>query len=222
MLAAVLAVSCGGAPPPASPMPQPPQRDIREQALIIEHTTRPAQPSQLVFEWRVQEPDFRDSGTGVARVEPPYRARLDLFLDNGETAAIAVLDGDELRIPASQPSELVPPAALLWAALGVFRPGDRAEMVNGRITRGTMVLDYDLPVDEQVRFHLRNRAIVDAERLERGSVVERVFISDLAGETIFPSEATYRNMPDYRELRLTLVSVEYVDPFPPDIWRPAR
>lgn len=176
----------------------------------------------MVFKWRAQEPDFRDGGTGVARVEPPYRARLDLFLDNGETAATAALVGDELRIPASLQSDLVPPAALLWAALGVFRPGAQAEMVNGRLTRGTMVLDYDLPDEEQVRFHLRNRAVVDAERLESGSVVERVFISDLAGETIFPNEATYRNMPEYRELRLTLVSVEYVDPFPPDIWRPTQ
>lgn len=219
-LAAVFAVSCGGPPPPGSPMPEPRQRDMRAEALIIEHTSRPAQPSKLVFRWRAQEQDFRNEGTGVARVEPPYRARLDLFLDNGEVAAIAALVGDELRMPAGLASELVPPAALLWAAFGVFRPGADAEMMNGLITGGTMVLEYDLPADEQVRFHLRNRAIVDAERMERGSVVERVFISELEGETIFPKEATYRNMPEYRELRLTLESVEYVDSFPPDIWYP--
>lgn len=204
-------------------MPEPEQReepDVRAEALIIEHTKRVARPSRLEFRWRAREPDFRDEGMGVARVEPPYRARLDLFLDNGEVAAIAVLDGDELRIPESVPGELVPPAALLWAAFGVFRPGADAEMVNGRVTGGTMVLEYNLRSDEQVRFHLRNRAIVDAERLERGSVVERVFITDLMGETIFPKEATYRNMPDYRELRLTLQSVDHVDSFPPDIWYP--
>ena len=204
-------------------MPEPEQReqpDVRAEALIIEHTKRVARPSRLEFRWRAREPDFRDEGMGVARVEPPYRARLDLFLDNGEVAAIAVLDGDELRIPESVPGELVPPAALLWAAFGVFRPGADAEMVNGRVTGGTMVLEYNLRSDEQVRFHLRDRAIVDAERLERGSVVERVFITDLMGETIFPKEATYRNMPDYRELRLTLQSVDHVDSFPPDIWYP--
>lgn len=201
-------------------MPEPEQPDVRAEALIIEHTKRVARPSRLEFRWRAREPDFRDEGMGVARVEPPYRARLDLFLDNGEVAAIAVLDGDELRIPESVPGELVPPAALLWAAFGVFRPGADAEMVNGRVTGGTMVLEYNLRSDEQVRFHLRNRAIVDAERLERGSVVERVFITDLMGETIFPKEATYRNMPDYRELRLTLQSVDHVDSFPPDIWYP--
>ncbi len=221
---ATVAAACSGSPPPptGSPIPEVERRDVRAEALIIEHTTRVAQPSRLVFRWRAQEPDFRDEGMGVARVEPPYRARLDLFLDNGEAAAIAVLDGDELRMPESLSSELVPPAALLWAAFGVFRPGAEAQMVNGRLLRGNMVLEYDLPSDGQVRFHLRNRAIVDAERLERGSVVERVFISELVGETIFPREATYRNMPDYRELRLTLESVEHVDFFPPDIWYPSQ
>lgn len=199
-------------------VPEPP--DLRSEALLIEYTTRVARPSQIVFRWRAQEPDYRDGGTGVARVEPPYRARLDLFRDNGETVLSAALVEDELRIPAGLPTELVPPAPLMWAVFGVFRPGAGAAMVNGRITRGTMVLNYDLPNRELVRFQLRDRAVVNVERLERGAVVETVFISDREGETIFPTEATYRNLPGYRELRLTLESIDHVDPFPPDIWYP--
>ena len=141
-------------------------------------------------------------------------------MENGEAVAIAALVGDELRIPASLPTELVPPPALLWAAFGVFRPGAGAEMVRGRLANGTMELEYRLPTGDLVRFRLRDRAIVDAELLERGSAVERVFISGLEGETIFPEEAVYRHLPDYRELRLTLESVDYVDSFPPDIWYP--
>ncbi len=219
MLGGLLAAACA-APQPVPATPEPARTDLRAEALLIEYTTRVARPSRIVFRWRAQEPDFRRNGTGVARVEPPYRARLDLFLDNGETAAVAALVEDELRIPATLPTELVPPAPLMWAVFGVFRPGAGAEMVQGRITRGTMELNYDLPTDEQVRFHLRDRAVVNAERLERGSVVEIVFLSDREGDTIFPAEATYRNLPGFRELRLTLESVEHVDPFPPDIWYP--
>ena len=179
-------------------------------------------PSRIVFRWRAQEDGFRNEGTGVARVEPPYRARLDLFLDNGETFASAALVEDELRIPASLPTELVPPPPLMWAVFGVFRPGAGARMVEGRIAGGTMQLDYDLPNRERVRFRLRDRGVVNAERLERGSVVETVFLSAGEGGTMFPAEATYRNLPDYRELRLTLESIDHVDSFTPDIWYPNR
>ena len=217
----LLAASCATPPPQPPPQaPAPARTDLRTEALLIEYTTRVAQPSYIVFGWRAQEPDRRVEGTGVARVEPPYRARLDLFLDNGEVAAIAALVGDELRIPADLPTELVPPPALMWAVFGVFRPGAGAAMVRGRLSQGTMELDYDLPTRERVRFRLSDRAIVKAERLEGGSVVETVSISELEGETIYPGEATYRNLPDYRELRLTLQSVEHVDFFPPDIWYP--
>lgn len=216
----LLVATCAAPPPPPPEIPQPARTDLRAEALLIEYTTRVAQPSRIVFRWRAQEPDFRDSGVGVARVEPPYRARLDLFLDNGEAVATAALVEDELRIPASLPSELVPPAPLMWAVFGVFRPGAGARMAQGRITRGTMELEYELPSRDQVRFQLRDRAVVNAERLERGSVVETVFLSDREGDTIFPGEATYRDLPGYRELKLTLVSIDHVDSFPPDIWYP--
>ena len=216
----LLAVACGAPRGPAPGTLEPAQPDLRAEALLIEYTTRVARPSRIEFRWRAQEADFRHEGVGVARVEPPYRARLDLFLDNGEAVVIAALVEDELRIPAGLPTELVPLPPLMWAVFGVFRPGAGAEMVRGRITRGTMELDYDLPSRERVRCHLRDRAVVNAERLERGSVVETVFISDREGDTIFPGVATYRNLPGYRQLRLTLESVDHVDSFPPDIWYP--
>lgn len=192
---------------------------VRTAAIEAGERTRPTRPTRLDFRWRAREPDFRDSGFGVARVEPPYRARLDLFLDNGETAAIAALVDDELRIPESLPTELVPPAPLLWAALGVFHPGGTAEMLQGTIDRSTMEVEYGLPAGRQVRFRLRDGALVDAELRERGSAVQRVFVSG-SGGAAFPAEATYRNLADYRELELTLESVEHVDAFPQDIWTP--
>ena len=220
LLGGLLASACGAPPPPEPVTPAPPRTDLRAEALLIEYTTRVAHPSRLVFRWRAQEDGFRRQGTGVARVEPPYRARLDLFLDNGETVASAALVEDELRTPPSLSTELVPPPPLMWAVFGVFRPGAGAALVRGRLSSGTMELDYALPTLEQVRFELRDRAVVHAERLERGSVVEVVFISEREGDTIFPREATYRHLPDFRELRITLESVDHVDAFPPDIWYP--
>ena len=228
-MAVALAAACAStgqmgpasAPGPAAP-PQDPGRlaEVRAAALEAAERTRPAHPARLDFRWRAREPDFRGSGFGVARVEPPYRARLDLFLDNGETAAIAALVDDELRIPASLPTELVPPAPLLWAALGVFRPGTGAEMLQGSVEPGTMEVEYRLPAGRKVRFRLRDGALVDAELMEGTSTVQRVFVSESDGGEAYPAEATYRNLADYRELELRLESVEHVDAFPQEIWTP--
>ncbi len=200
--------------------PEAPTAAASAAALAVEEATRIITASRLVFAWRAQEPDFRGSGTGVARVEPPDKARLDLFLDNGELAATAALVGDDLRIPAELPGELVPPPALFWAALGVFRPGSGATLIEAREGNGTMQLGYRLPMGGRVRFRLRGHAVADAMVLSDGAVVERIEASEPRPGSGYPAEATYRNLQDYRELRLRLETFEHVDSFPPDIWYP--
>lgn len=189
-------------------------------AVEAEQATRITTASRLVFAWRAQEPDFRGDGTGVARVEPPDKARLDLFLDNGEVAATAALVGDDLRIPAELPGELVPPPALFWAALGVFRPGTGATLIEAREGNGQVELGYRLVMGDRMRFRLRGHAVVDAVVLNDGAVVERILASAPRPGSGYPAEATYRNLLDYRELRLRLETFEHVDSFPPDIWYP--
>ncbi len=209
-----LAAACSGVPGPDSPSPA-----SRQDGLFAEHSTRPGRPARLVFRWEAREPDFRGRGSGVARVEPPYRARLDLFLDNGEAAAVAAVVGDELRTPAALPTALVPPPALFWAALGVFRPGDETSYVGGRRAEGDVTLEYELSSGGRLRYQLRSGSIVAATRLVDGSAVERVEVTLAdAGSAVFPGEATYRHLADFRELRLRLESLEWVDAFPPDIW----
>ena len=202
--------------------PALPRSDLAAQVRVASEASRIEQPVQLTFAWRAREPGFRDDGIGVARVEPPDRARLDLFLDNGESAAIAALVGDDLRVPAALPLELVPPPALLWAVLGIFRPGDGVETLEGRRADTAMELRFGLPGGNLLRFRMHDRRVVEASVLEEGAEVERVVIAWSGDESAYPAEATYRNLRDYRELELRLESFEHVDPFPPHIWNPGR
>ncbi len=202
--------------------PALPRSDLDAQVRMAGQASRIARPVQLTFAWRAREPGFRDSGIGVARLEPPDKARLDLFLDNGETAAIAALVGDDLRVPAGLSLELVPPPALLWAALGVFRPGAGAEVLEGRRADAATELRFGLPGGSQLRFRMLDRRVVEAAVLQDGAEVERVAVAGSVEGSDYPAEATYRNLRDYRELELRLESFEDVDPFPPHIWDPGR
>ena len=218
----ILLATMGCASSPLSSAPPLPGPELDTEVQAASAAGRLAQPVQLTFAWRAREPGFRDVGIGVARVEPPDKARLDLFLENGETAAIVALVGDDLRVPGELPLELVPPPALLWAALGVFRPGDGAEVLEGRRVGGATELRFGLPGGDLVRFRMRDRRVVEAALLREGAEVERVTVSGSGVESAYPREATYRNLRDYRELELRLESFEHVDPFPPYIWNPGR
>lgn len=194
--------------------------EVDREVRLAEEATRIDRPVQLTFAWRASEPDFRGWGIGVARLEPPDKARLDLFLDNGEAAAIAALVGDDLRVPAALPLELVPPPALLWAALGVFRPGAGAVAIEGRRADAAAELRFGLPGGDLLRFRMRGGGVAEAAVLRDGAEVERVVVTGSGEGSSYPAETTYRNLRDYRELKMTLESFEHVDPFPPHIWNP--
>lgn len=216
----VATVGCAGSALQSAPAL--PRSDLDAQVRIAGEASRIARPVQLIFAWRAREPGFRDDGFGVARLEPPGKARLDLFLDNGETAATAALVDDDLRVPAALPLELVPPPALLWAALGVFRPGAGVQTLEGRRAGAAMEMRFGLPGGNLLRFRMHDLRVVEAAVLEGGAEVERVVIAWSEEESAYPAEATYRNLRDYRELELRLESFEHVDPFPTHIWDPGR
>ncbi|TVP53724.1 MAG: hypothetical protein EA351_14650 [Gemmatimonadales bacterium] len=184
-----------------------------EQASVLDGSYR------LVFQWTLNEPGVRISGRGVARVEGPYRARLDLFTSNGERIAAAALVGDDLRIPAGMPN-IIPMSSMLWASLGVFRPGP------GMAPAGATL---DGPERSQIRYRVAGGGELRADLLRRklehmemrgaDGVRQEVRLSLPAGER-FPREAVYRHHGDVRELRMTLEQVEHVETYPSDVWNP--
>lgn len=209
---------CAGARP-GEPVPD---ARLEEVARAARQDTRLREPVRIIFAWELNESGSRLHGRGVARLEPPYRARLDLFTENGETAARAALVDEDLRIPPEVDRRLIPTPPLLWTSLGVFHPGDGAIPLNGRSVDGEVTeLRYRTSDDEELRYELRNRIVVAVERLRDGRAVERVRL-DPSENGRFPDEATYRDLTAFRELTVTLQSIERVEPHPSDIWHPAR
>ena len=174
--------------------------------------------SLVVFQWRVREPDLRLEGQGVARLQHPDRARLDLFMQNGEAVLAAGLVEDELWAREEKALEFVPSPALLWAFLGVFRPGEDATRLDGEFFDGDVFrLRYQLPDGDELRYLLRSGRVTEVELRHEGNAVHRVVLNQESGGQL-PSEATYRNLASFSELKVTVETVERVDSHPSDIW----
>lgn len=171
-------------------------------------------PTAVIFQWQLTEEGLRLSGRGVARVLPPERARLDLFLGNGEQAARAVLVGEELRLPVLMPGGVIPPPPLLWATLGVYQPG------NGRVeARGegaAREVTVHLDSGEAVRYDFDGDRMMAAFLAQDGSITKEVRLE--WGEDELPSRARYRDLASFRELTITREEIQRVSGFPPDIW----
>lgn len=215
ILALALLAGCGGAPP-APPAPSVDQAGIAREA---ERASALDAPYRLVFQWSLVEPGLRVSGRGVARVEPPYRARLDLFASSGERIATAALVGDDLRVPTGMPA-VMPPAPLLWGTLGVFRPGDRTSPAGGTLDGDDRsALRYRLVGGGELEVRLLGERVERMQLDGADGARQEVRVTLPAGER-FPREAVYRHHGATRELRLTLESVEHVESYPSDIWSP--
>lgn len=211
---------CGmAASEPSLPLPQGDAPVVAQRAL---EATRPETPVQILFDWRVKEADLRFNGRGSARVEPPYRVRLDLFTTGGETLFQSALVDGTLRIPPWAPRELAPPPALLWAALGIFRPDPDLSLLGGRRNgEAGVTLRYGGDDDLELRFRMQGGRLTRAELHREGHLAEEVDLSrDAATGTVL--ETVYRNHALFLELTFSLESSENVESFSPDIWYPGR
>jgi len=193
--------------------------NVQEIVLRLETTERLTTPLRVVFDWEMSERGgARVDGRGAARLEPPFKARLDLFLGNGESAGSASVVEDDLRLPTQMPPSVLPPPNLLWSALGVFRPGMGTALNGAERIDGLMHVRYGLPSGEEVVYRLLEGRIDQIEVKREGTVIQRLTLErDALG---VPVEALFRDLVDVRELRLTRSTVAQTEPFPPDIWRP--
>ena len=164
---------------------------------------------------------MRLQGRGVARIEPPYRARLDLFSRSGDRVTAAALVDGELRLPEGMP-EYLPPPTLFWGALGVFRP-DRGMALGGGSWRpdGTAELRYLPGPEEELTIRLSETAIREILVARGGRTTQELRVTRAEGER-FPRETVYRDLTRTRELRMTVESVEHVESYPSDVWTPRR
>ncbi len=120
--------------------------------------------STVIFQWRVNAPDLRLEGEGVARLQSPDLARLDLYMENGELVLAAGLVEDQVWAREERALEFVPSPALLWAFLGVFRPGEDATQLGGEdFENDVSRLRYQLPDGDELRYLFRSGRLAEVE-----------------------------------------------------------
>ncbi len=199
-----------------------PAPDPAATAAALERRTALQAPARIDFQWSYVETDMRSGGRGVARVEPPAYARLDLFLGNGETILRAALVDDGYRLPPGTEVRMLPPPGLMWGALGVFRTDAGARLLGGdRLEGGAVRLRYGYPGGVELHYQVEGEELVRVDLLEGGELRQWVaLVPDPEGSR--PLEARYRDQVEVRELRLERTSVRPSDPFPAAIWNPGR
>lgn len=211
-----LMAGCGpGRTVAVGPLPDP-----GGAARAAADAARLTEPARIEFRWELNEAGSRVEGVGVARVESPFRARLDLFLDNGEGVVSAALVDDELRLPFGAPDDVLPPVELMWGTLGVFRPLPTARLEGGDELEGA-AQRFRYRADDQVELHyeLSGGRVRVVEMLRGTSVVQWVRLTE-AKDGGYPAAATYRNLVDFRELKITRTAVIPAESFDPSIWDP--
>lgn len=209
--APLLAACAARSAPPAGP----PDPELAREAV---EATAPRRTVQILFDWNVRERDARFSGRGVARVQSPYHARLDLFGPRGEGYLTAALVQDDLRLPPAAQDAPVPPPPLLWSALGVLRPPADAELLGTERDGAVLRLEYGNGAGRW-RYRLEGGQLLYAEWLPADGGRHTVELRPGEGDGP-PREARYRDWAAFVELVLMLDAVEDAPPFPPEIWTP--
>jgi hypothetical protein len=164
---------------------------------------------KVVFNWEFEDREMNARGDGVARIAHPDSARLDFYLGGGFGSGAAVLIGDSLQVPGGPDlvRRLVPPPALLWAALGRVALPNLPDTVI-RVDGSTLRADIGRPVAWRLTF--RGDTLMRAERVDGGRVAEWMERSG--------AQLHYRNESTRRSLQLTITKTDEVPQFDASIW----
>lgn len=186
----------------------PPLRGVTARPALPELSILPAH-SRLVFDWKYEDPDIHAHGDGAARTAFPDSARVDLFLEGGLGTAVAVLIGDTLRAPGPDAvKRMIPPAPLLWAALGRLAVPPVAD-TTARLDGDT--LRVDIGRDKVWRVTIAGGALIRLERIEGGRIVQSVRRAN-------DSHVRYYDATARRSLELTVTRVDRNADVDASIW----
>jgi hypothetical protein len=202
LLALLAAAACR--PPRVAPLEGAPA-----PARSLPGGAAPPGHRKVVFKWEFRDGEMNTRGDGVARIASPDSVRLDFFLGGGFGGGAAVLIGDSLQVPGPETArKLIPPRALLWAALGrldVPAERDTTVRVDGTLLRA----DIGAPVRWRVTF--RGDTLSRLERVDGGRLQEWV-------ERGADGAVQYRNESSRRTLTLVIQRTDAVPAFDPSIW----
>jgi hypothetical protein len=165
---------------------------------------------KIVFTWDYSQPELRMRGDGVARIAPPDSARLDFFV-NGQGTGHALLVGDEIRLQGGEEGmrDFLPPAPLLWAALGRLHVPVAAD-TTVRVDADTLRIDIGHRPGWRATFfdeQLRRLELVDGGRIPQS----------LSRPAVGPIR--YEQPRLRRTLQLTISRDDTVPGFDASIWR---
>ena len=201
--AAVVALQLAACAPKAAPIAGVPAPVEAIPATRLQGHER------LAFRWEYADGSFIGRGEGVARVAGPDSVRLDFFLDGGLGGGTAYLIGDQVTAPGGDMvRRLLPPPALLWAALGRLAIPPAPDTV---VRRDAQIVHAEIGSAPVYRVSFEGDRLVRLERIDDGRLREWV---------AHPSDdrVEYRNEGAKRQLALTITARARTGPFDADIW----
>ncbi len=189
---------------------------LPQLAQQVIDSTAPRRPLRVVFSWSYKDESMRFSGRGALRVEPPYKARTDLFGPRGETLMRSVVIADTLQVPPGVPEGLLPPVSLGWATMGVLRPEPGARLELTAVNGDTLTIGY-VRDNEHWRYRLIGGRMRYAEWQGPGASKRSIELRGSSSNGL-PAEAVYRDWAAFRELTTTVEEVNESASFPPETW----
>jgi hypothetical protein len=192
-----------GCAPKVTPLQGAPTPDRALPSLPM-----PGVHRRVSFKWDYEEQSLLTHGEGAIRAASPDSARVDLFLTGGIFVGYAILIGDSLRGPRiDQIRRVLPPPAMLWAALGRLSIPPLPDTVV-RADGDNIQAEIGRPAAWRVT--IKGTRIMQLARLNGGRIAE-VVTRDDGGRLLY-------EVPGRRKLWLGIIRDEEVQPFDAAIW----